>query len=220
MKKFGFELEAFVVQAPVEGAALRDGEIGPTHVVVPNGLPHDECGYLAEARGEPHKDPFQAAASMVGEFRRMGRLAEKSGVRLEVLPATRKLPPAFLQECLRKFGKGVSPGQGSMYGKAISPTDRWSRAGLHVHFSDEEVSASVYHDKQPETSRTLITSHLQLDMPWWIRGLDMAFAQEILEARRVPGRYEMKLWGFEYRSLPASVDVWRVAEVLEGLGRR
>lgn len=41
------------------------------------------------------------------------------------------------------------------------------------------------------------------------------FALQIKETKRIPGCYELKTHGFEYRSLPASVSVVEVAKVIQ-----
>ena len=186
--KFGFEREFFVT---------KDDQY-----VLADTLPHDACGYLAEVRGEPHNDPAKALALYNIEEGNIKRRAEDQGLRLVLLDWI-KLPKSIKNIALRRFGKNPSINEGSMYGKFWS--EGIQRAGLHVHFSNEiEVNIGRDIRKIPGI----------LDLPKFIFGLDKIFAKEIKEAKRVPGLYEMKPHGFEYRSLPASVDMKKVANAL------
>ena len=130
------------------------------------------------------------------------REAEKLGLTL-VLQSWTKLPPKFLKQTLRQFGKNPSVDEGSMYGKFWSGNIQ--RAGLHVHFSNE-IEVEIQNIKRTVSGI--------IDIPKWVFGLDKIFEKEIKEARRVPGLYEMKSHGFEYRSLPADIDMIKVANVL------
>jgi hypothetical protein len=48
-----------------------------------------------------------------------------------------------------------------------------------------------------------------------VRSLDKIFEKEIKDAKRIPGFYEMKSHGFEYRSLPCSIDLDKVVDALK-----
>lgn len=54
-----------------------------------------------------------------------------------------------------------------------------------------------------------------INIPKIIFYLDAEFAREIKEAKRATGLYQMKSYGFEYRSLPATIDILEVADFLE-----
>lgn len=48
--------------------------------------------------------------------------------------------------------------------------------------------------------------------------LDEAFAEEIKEAKRLPGFYEIKSDGrIEYRSLPSNVSLFKVIDVINSI---
>lgn len=211
MIKYGFEREYFVVNQWDESFLWSHPDNLKGFQLCPDSLPRDECGYLAEARGLPDSNPITAAYLLLVEQRRIRRLAEKSGLLL-ILEDTVKLPRLLFREALRTYGKpGYSDQRHNMYGKDYSVNNSWNRAALHIHFSNtEEIK---WRDKDG-TDHSRI-SHLPLDMCKYIYALDKAFAKEIKEAKRLPGFYEMKPHGFEYRSLPTSVDPIRVAEVLE-----
>lgn len=190
--KYGFEKELFVLNEAGEYALATS-------------LPHDDCGYLAEARGEPHQNPLMAAALMDGAEVALRADAKRLALSLVTRDYV-TLPRAFAQSCLRRFGKNASQ-ERSLYGRyIIGPL---AHAGLHVHFSNEvEAYAQNYNHPNEYLERRYAGL---IDMPRFIVGLDRRFAKEIKAARRVPGLYEMKPYGFEYRSLPASIDPYEVA---------
>jgi hypothetical protein len=194
MIQYGFEREFFVIKQN-------------KYVLCPNTIPHDDCGYLAESRSEPHGDPLKAAYLLLAEEERMRRLMPK-GLKLKLID-TIELEPELLRQALRVNGKSALPHErGSLYGLDYPANDHLCRAGLHVHFSNifEIRDENKYLHKIPQI----------LNMPEIIQRLDRAFKKEIETAQRLPGLYEMKAHGFEYRSLPASIDVCRVADVLGG----
>ena len=120
--------------------------------------------------------------------------------------ATMRVPQRLLWEALREHGKPSYPqGRGNIYGMDYKPSCRDSRAALHIHFSD------TYTDAKGDKHCRI------MDMPKIIQKLDGAFKKEIKEAKRLPGFYEMKPHGFEYRSLPCSVDLDEVVKVLKEL---
>jgi len=190
--KFGLEREYFIT---------RDGQF----CLSPTTVPHDECGYLAEARGEPHTDPTAAIFSLLADEHRVRIAAKKCGCEL-VLEATAKLPTTLIRDALRSYGKPPATAT-SLYGRTYR--DLTPRAGVHIHFSNE---INVTHD-----GKLINTVAALLDIPKIIMSLDQAFADVIREARRLPGMYGMKPWGFEYRSLPTTVDLLRVAAFLDSV---
>lgn len=219
MKQYGFECEYWVLDA-VEGI---------TPVLVPQSIPADECGYLAEVRGVPNTDALTAAYLMLAEEDRLQDKARNflAGKCLLVKnEPTRLLGDKFKQEALRRHGKNAYPRErGNIYGKDFSPKDNLSRAGLHVHFSNSRdvqwTSKLPPCEKcgQQKTTEFKETVPTQQDIAKIVRILDEAFAADIKRAKRIPGFYELKPHGFEYRSLPADVNPVVVAKVIikEGL---
>lgn len=191
--RFGFEREYFVRNS-----------VGD-FVLVPLGVPMDDCGYLAEARGEAHSNPLSAAFLLLAEEASVKAKLPK-GVKLAFIDTT-EVSDATLRAALRRNGKSAYPHErGNLYGYDYDAGDRLCRAGLHVHFSNI---------RDVETKSGYVESIPQImDMPKIIQLLDKAFKSEIDAAKRIVGCYEMKPHGFEYRSLPASVDPRKVAEVL------
>ena len=188
---FGFEKEFFV---------QKDGEF-----CLATDLPHDSCGYLAEARGAPSPDPVIAKYLFLAAQEKLLTSAQKEGLTL-IDTTTADLPKAFLRDSLRRFGKGPAQSQ-FMYGKPYRSSA--PRAGLHIHFGSLR---SIYHAGQ------LITQVAEvLDIPRIVYLFDAAFAAEIKAAKRVRGEYELKPHGFEYRSLPSTASLAKVVSVLSSL---
>lgn len=197
MIKYGFERE-FFVQAQKQ------------FVLCPAVIPHDECGYLAESRSEPHPDPLKAAYLLLATEYQLFEQAKRNRVKLLTVDAV-ELSPDLLRDALRRYGKDPVPSErGNIYGHDYAADDKTCRAGLHVHFSNQEEVEGKEHKR---------TINGFLDIPKYIRHLDGAFHNEIVAAKRIPGCYEIKGHGFEYRSLPASIDVRKVAAALNQLGR-
>lgn len=192
--KYGFEKEYFV---------QRKGE----YVLCPTELPMDECGYLAEVRGDPHSDPLKAAYLFLAAEYDLFQRAKKLGVKLLDKPSTVTLSPELLRLALRTYGKNSFPVErGSMYDKDYPADDNFARAGLHVHFSNEQVHTNA--------TGTPFTYSGFIDVPRYIKLLDKAFIVDIEASNRIPGLYETKLHGFEYRSLPSCVNPIKIADVL------
>jgi hypothetical protein len=198
--EYGFEREFFLRK---RGEGL---------VAVPGALRvyTDGSGVLVEARGAPHTNPILAVFSYRGaEFllKRAVRKAKHSVIH----EASFLVPLAVQRRARRSFAKGPDEYQ-NLYGLdyALSKTDdeggKWFRAGLHIHFS---------RTKKVEGRHGLIDVPDPLDMVQIIRTLDGQFETEIADTDRVPGMYEMKPYGFEYRSLPADMDLTVVADFLD-----
>lgn len=192
MKKYGFEKEYFI---------LKD----KNYILVPPNLPYDDCGFLVEARGEPHSDPLTAAYLLLAEEAKIKSKLPR-GTKLGLVDTT-TLPVSLIKQALSKFGKNPSNSEtGNLYGLEYQPEDNNQRAGLHVHFSDiVDIT-----DKNGDN----IQVPKIMDIPKIVRYLDSTFAKEIEAANRIKGSYELKVHGFEYRSLPASIDVCKVAKAL------
>lgn len=163
-------------------------------VAATEGFPHDGCGYLAEARGEFHENALTAAFLLLAEEHRIKEQADRKHRILST--ESRKLDKKFKFDAMRKFGKQIQTD--------FSMSGRWnssalSHAGLHVHFGN----VLTYRTK--ENGEITIGVGL-LNIPRIIFALDQRFKAEIKAAKRAPGLYKLNNWGFEYRSLPASLD--------------
>ena len=189
MIEFGFEQEFFVI-----------ANNGTLIVAADAGLPHDGCGYLAESRGEHHSDPIMAAYLLRAETHKLvNKIPQGSSLSME----STKIDKSIEHDCLRRFGKSVQ--------SDFSLSGKWCKknvkhAGLHVHFSNNETIETKEGQRRKIAKFFNATRIIHL--------LDQMFAPEIKASGRATGLYKMKDYGFEYRSLPSSLDAIVVAEFM------
>lgn len=206
--RFGFELEHFVFK------------LGKKMALPPRdySIPIDDCQYLVEARGKPSPDVFAAAGSVIGEMRSIEHLLREHKQGPFFL--NRKIAvvaglPADVKLELKKRGGGKKSGlaQRSLYEKGILdfPEGLYG-AGLHIHFGFEE---NTFEYGKKKSLKFTYPRAEALDLPRFIRGLDERFENQIVKAKRRLGLYELKYHGFEYRSLPCTVDPLEVAEAIK-----
>ena len=79
-------------------------------------------------------------------------------------------------------------------------------ASLQVSISKME---TFFYDEEKEYQHGNL-----FDIVKFINGLDKAFAKEINESNRVSGFYKIDNDRLEYRSLPSTVNIFKVVEVL------
>lgn len=191
IKTIGFEKEFFV---------RKDGKF----IAAPSTLPADSCGWLLEARGAPHSDPRVAKHLLFAEQERLTKGVVAQGAEL-VDADTAELPKELQRICRRTHGKGPSK---SFFAHGGAYRSDRPRAGLHIHFG---YARNIY-DSQ---GHLVTTVQEPANIPRIIWCLDRAFKGEIKASKRIPGEYEMKPHGWEYRSLPSTVDLDKVVQVLE-----
>ena len=191
--KYGLEQEFFV---------FRDSQlIGP----VPSELTPDECGFLAEARGQPCHTIREAIFSLMADVYRLETEATKLGLTLVKEPIL-DVPRAIILECRRKFTKPTLDYQ-NLYGYQEHKNKGKKTAGIHISFTDERV---ILNDQKSPTTVNLIFDFVQI-----FRKLDLGFKAEIRAAKRYPGFYELKAdKRIEYRSLPNNCDLLKIIQVL------
>lgn len=187
IKTFGLELEFFVTPLGF-----------PDNYVLAGDLPKDSCGYLAEARGKPSSSILESIYLLNAEIDRITRIATGHGLMLK-RQNTADIPREQLRVWLRKFGKS-SANSFFMGGKCYKNNN--PRAGLHVHFGNEL------------TLEGGCKMAGMINIPRIVRIMDLSFKDEIKAAKRMPGEYEIKGHGFEYRSLPATINLSKVELVL------
>lgn len=210
MMKFGFELEAFCLSV-----------IDDKPQLVPDGLPFDECGWLAEIRSQPDTCITKAIFLLKAEQEIVEKLAFKKGIWLLYEPL-KEIPRDLKVKAARRHGKGLLTYQ-NVYGHEThkNPT-KLATASLHVSVTNEK----EYHHKKPFAAASLLLVEEKFTYPGFIDharliiGLDRAFAAEIKAAKRNPGFYEVKPDGrIEYRSLPNNVDLDKLSAVLRDIFR-
>ena len=178
----GFEKEFFVT---------KEKEV----VVVPNRIPHDDCGWLAEARSKPSGDVVEGVFSLKADEFRLRMLAIEEGLQLVATPFM-KVPKEVRLAARREFSKGLTEYQNlyghTSHGLPLAMAD----AGIHVSFT---FSRTKYYGKKNRK----FEYNPVWDYPRLFGLLDRRFAMEIKLAKRRPGFYEIKPDGrIEYRSLP------------------
>ncbi len=156
------------------------------NIVLPNkaGLDRnqcDECGWLAEARSLPFEDSWHTIRDLEKAVTKL-QFKLRTGYRFSI-KSTVKLPHKLLWSAIRRFGKHSAEDE-CIYG--LVKERRYQTAGLHIHFSQE---------------------HGILNIPRIIKFFDRHFKDQIIKEKRQLGCYEMKPWGFEYRSLPNSISI-------------
>lgn len=182
--KIGFEVEFFVEE-------MVGGEIVLPSIAGLSSNMCDECGWLAEARSNPFEDIYFTSFDLTRNVDKMKKYL-KSEYKLSHLTTVR-LPHKLLWKAVRQFGKHSADDE-CMYGEIKERKDQ--TAGFHIHFSN---STEVYRNSNKEYV------YGSLNIPYIIKFFDKAFKEEIKCSKRQPGCYEMKPWGFEYRSLPNTV---------------
>ena len=191
--KYGLEQEFFV---------YNDSHlIGP----VPPELTPDECGFLAEARGQPCVTIREAVFSLMADVHRLETVATQLGLTLVKEPIL-DVPRSIILECRRKFTKPTLDYQ-NLYGYPEHKNKGKKTAGIHISFTDERV---ILNDAKNPTTVNLIFDFVQV-----FRKLDLNFKEEIKTAKRYPGFYELKPdRRIEYRSLPNNCDLLKIIQVL------
>lgn len=193
--KFGFEQEYFFTKNN-SFELLTDYEL--TSYL-------DHCGYLVEARGEAHKDPYSAMKLHEVAQHRLKDKMTKYGYAIHK-ENTMDVPKEHQRICLRKFGK--NPAQAYFMAGRVYTSNR-PRAGLHIHFGSTETI--TWTAKSGEGFSREYCPMFNFSRIVYL--MDRAFKDEIKAAKRIPGEYELKPHGFEYRSLPTTVDLLKVVNV-------
>lgn len=190
--KFGLEQEFFIKRVDV------DEDDPNAFTIVPRGMPHDNAGYLAEARGEPSGDVTEAVFSLRAAIDRLEKLAKSYKVSLFSDDAWLLLPIRVQIEALKVYGlppkmKHVD----NLYGLTLNDQQMVRQhAGIHLTVS-RIVSCGNHRHTQ------------MFDFVPMIKWLDHHFHEEIDMAGRLKGSYAVKNVvhgiGVEYRSLPTTL---------------
>lgn len=176
------------------------------------GFPFDEFGFLVEIRTLPYTKTKPLIEELVGLISAHEAQAEKLGLKLRLCHRlsmdgefVKHLRKKYAWDYLRDTTANIHNGVEVSHATGI---DRWTNkiiwgtAGLHVHFSRKRILFP--------TQRVLeypIIKRVQLPIDKIVLAMDARFSQPILLSNRIKGEYEIKPYGFEYRSLPADVNV-------------
>lgn len=194
---FGYELEFFCVN--------KAGDIVVPRPELSDYV--DGAGILLEARGEPFNHPKLAELSLRMKIAELKKAVRKAKRQL-MLADEGEVSPRSL--AYARAHKKLNSGPEYVWERFRNPVRLRHRqpghykAGLHIHFSRP-------HDYKDEDGEE---RYLPFDTIYPVRLLDQEFRDVIREARRYPGAYQMKPYGLEYRSLPATTRLSDVTRVL------
>ena len=166
------------------------------------GFPNDEFGFLVEIRSLPLETPERLLENMIVLIKAHTKQAETLGFQLK-LSHREVIGKELVETCFKKYSwtylpdltANLKPGITSTHATGVEGLE--GTAGLHVHFSRHFVEGSTF-------------LRVQLPIEKITRQMDSLFREEILQAKRILSEYEIKAHGFEYRSLPATVDLEKV----------
>lgn len=175
------------------------------------GFQIDEFGFLIEIRTEPHDNP----QDLLNEFGKLLRANYEHAKSLGFTILTQNrafLPYGFKAHLKEKYHWDSLPdltaniNYGTSGSHATGIDGDYGTAGTHVHFSKHNDDGD----------------RVQLPIRDIVVEMDRKFAEAIHLTERIPGEYEIKPHGFEYRSLSNNLDITLIVEhafqVLEEIG--
>ncbi len=171
-------------------------------------FPADVFGFLVELRSEPwmHLNTVKMTWDMSKSY--WEHRADKFGMELVDMPYM-VVPKEKAQYFFDKYnGNSYTDFTKNIYGTKDSHhlgmffenDSCLLTAGMHVHFSMRDKHCSVIQFSQEQIEDI-------------VKNMDDAFKHEIIDTKRIPGEYELKQHGFEYRSAPCNVDVYKTLKV-------
>lgn len=175
-------------------------------------FPADEMGFLIEIRSAWGSDPEAITDSLKEEFSCARKKAEQFGFKIceaAWLPVTKEwqeyIANKYQHAGLADHTKNIYGGKQTQH---TGLKEGRATAGLHVHFSVWNIEKEHFMWLSDN-----VIAKIVLEM-------DKAFLREIYEVGRIEGEWERKgigddsgrPHGFEYRSLPATVDKLKAAE--------
>jgi len=200
IKEIGIEKECFLVS--------------DTKVMEPRlyGFPKDEFEFLVELRSLPSDRFYPVYTSLMQEELQNSLRANKFGMHLKDTP-NRLVDKYWVDDLWKKYNldrfKDCDETQNIYPDMKNKPSHHFGRmecsdtlykltAGIHVHFSNRNANTGEVIDLPVEDI---------------VRKMDHNFKHEIHNAGRNLGEYEMKTHGFEYRSLPSNIDIYKVLKI-------
>jgi len=170
------------------------------------GFPKDEFEFLVELRSLPSDRLYPVYTSLHQEELQYSLRANKFGMVLCDQP-NKVVSEEWLEELWKKYNldrfndcdytKNIynKKGPSHHFGVMGAPMGKRLTAGIHVHFSSRD----------SETGEVI-----ELPVVDIVRKMDQVFENDIKFAGRNIGEWEPKDHGFEYRSLPCNVDIYKV----------
>lgn len=164
-------------------------------------FPNDDFGFLIELRTRPHKAIFpilEDLDSLTKAFKYQAELFNLKIIEADNMPIDKKLIEELRIKYnyfnLKDLTENIFSGGTRTHATGIIK-DNLS-AGLHIHFS----------------RKTKTGQRVQLPIFHIVNKMNNEFLEEINKAKRILGEYEIKPYGFEFRSLPSTVNAKKVLE--------
>lgn len=164
------------------------------------GFPFDEFGFLVELRTEP----YTWEQILIEDFNMQLKKLQTKASRLDFVLSdeprrlidklfVKALSIRYQYSKLKDLTANIYSGTKKSHATGID--GEFGTAGLHVHFSrfDDE-------------------KRVQLPIVEIVKEMDRFFYPCIVNASRNRGEYEIKFYGFEYRSLPANISISTVVK--------
>ena len=167
-------------------------------------FPNDDFGFLIEERTRPHDNAKMIIKDLEILHDTFVYHADQYGLDIveEAMIPLNGYNRKLIERLSVEYGYGILEDLTANIYSGVTQShatgivgDRLT-AGLHVHFSR----------KTPDGKR------VQLPMFKIVEEMDRIFRDEITGAKRMHGEFEVKPYGFEYRSLPATTDIRKVLE--------
>lgn len=172
------------------------------------GFPKDEFEFLVELRSLPSDKLYPVYTTLQQEELQYSLRANNFGMELKAtdsMIASKKWVDTLWDKYdLHRFNDADytqniygKPKQSHHFGvlDTSNINEKKLTAGMHVHFSKRD----------PKTGKAI-----ELPIEKIVKNMDNIFVKEIKLAGRNLGEWEPKAHGFEYRSLPANIDVYKV----------
>lgn len=176
------------------------------------GFPRDEFEFLVELRSLPSDRFYPVYTTLKAEELQYSLRANKFGMMLDDTP-NRLADKEWVDDLWERhnldrfndqdFTRNVYPELASKpshhLGKFDFSKEQYKlTSGIHVHFSSRDADTGEVVD---------------LPIEEIVKQMDVKFFDEVSKAGRNRGEWEPKSHGFEYRSLPADADIYKVLKV-------
>lgn len=157
-------------------------------------LPHDEFGFLVELRTLPHRHFTALDINFNIELHQIRGLIPDDYSLLDEprrhVDSETRTYYATVYQWWKLKDTTANIHSGVMQSHATGIDGDYGTAGLHIHFS-----------------RYADDKRYQLPIVEIVKKMDTKFDKYIRRAKRFSGEFEIKPYGFEYRSLPANAPI-------------
>lgn len=210
IREVGIEREFFLLKKD-KTLSLQERIIEPLEYEFPS----DIFGFLVELRSEPwmHLNTVKMTWDMTKSY--WEHRADKFGMELVDLPKI-EVPLKKGKYFYNKYGgdkyedytKNIYGNRKTHHlGMFFNDNSCILTAGMHVHFSIRDSDCNIIPFNQGQINTI-------------VKEMDESFHEDIFETGRIPGEWEPKKHGFEYRSIPCNTDVYKVLKVAFNILRR